>query len=408
MYNFNTMNDAFLNKLLDANHIFTPGSPINTKELFSGRLDYVMSVIDTILRPGLHAIMYGERGVGKTSLANVINDFLPSEKNFYSIKISGAKKLSFTEIWRDIFRTMQLHIKKTGFVPVDDEINGILLHFIDQDNPVDITPLDVRFILSQMPNQHVIIILDEFDRITDDETIANMVDTIKTLSDYGIRVTLILVAVGDSIDTIIKEHESLTRSLVQIPLPRMSDKELLKIIEKGLNHLDMTMDKEVLSRIVRLSRGLPHYTHLLSLESVKSSLERGNSNIEDVDLDRAIDESLAKTSDSTIRAYHKAVKTPRGKLYDTILLGCALAECDDRGFFSPPDVRDALMKYTGEDFALPRFTRHLHEFSSQERGYILVQEGDKNQYRYRFSEPMMQPYITLEGIRSGKISKPSD
>ena len=335
----------------------------------------------------------------------MIQGYLPDKKQFYCIKVNSAAMLNFTEIWRDVFRTMDFHNKKAGFVAEEEEVRATVLHFIDQDNPVKITPLDVRFVISQMPPQSVVIIIDEFDRIQDEETILSMVDTIKTLSDYAMRITLILVAVADSINNLIKEHSSLSRALVQIQLPRMSDQELTELVKKGMNKLDMTIDMGVKNKIVALSRGLPHYTHLLSLEAVLGALRGSRLDVEAADLDIAIKEALAKTTESTLAAYHKAVNTPRGKLYHTILLGCALAHCDRRGFFSPGDVRQALKKYTGEDYILPRFTRHLHEFDSSERGNVLTKEGEKNQYRYRFTDPMMQPYITLEAINSGRISK---
>jgi ABC-type transport system involved in cytochrome bd biosynthesis fused ATPase/permease subunit len=56
--------------------VFTPAAPIRTRDLFFGRMDQLKRVVETINEPGQHAALYGERGVGKTSLANIINDRL--------------------------------------------------------------------------------------------------------------------------------------------------------------------------------------------------------------------------------------------------------------------------------------------------------------------------------------------
>ena len=53
---------------------FTPSAPINRLTLFAGRLPQIDRVFGAVFSPGQHAIIYGERGVGKTSLANIIYD----------------------------------------------------------------------------------------------------------------------------------------------------------------------------------------------------------------------------------------------------------------------------------------------------------------------------------------------
>jgi hypothetical protein len=48
---------------------------------------------------------------------------------------------------------------------------------------------------------------------------------------------------------------------------------------------------------------------------------------------------------------------------------------------------------------------------SDERGPILIRRGTERQYRYRFSDPMMQPYILMRGMREGiipEISSPGN
>ena len=51
---------------------FKPTMPINREDLFSGRRGITREVLDAVNQQGQHIILYGERGVGKTSLANMI------------------------------------------------------------------------------------------------------------------------------------------------------------------------------------------------------------------------------------------------------------------------------------------------------------------------------------------------
>lgn len=53
--------------------VFQPRTPITTQELFSGRWNELTTIADAVNQAGLHVVIYGERGVGKTSLANVVS-----------------------------------------------------------------------------------------------------------------------------------------------------------------------------------------------------------------------------------------------------------------------------------------------------------------------------------------------
>src|SRR5216683_8180107 len=56
--------------------IFTPHTPINSIELFFGRADEVNKIIAQLNTPGQHSLLFGDRGVGKSSLANIACDVL--------------------------------------------------------------------------------------------------------------------------------------------------------------------------------------------------------------------------------------------------------------------------------------------------------------------------------------------
>ncbi len=51
--------------------IFTPNKPVNVVDLFFGRKELAKSIIESINTPGQHLLLYGDRGVGKSSLANI-------------------------------------------------------------------------------------------------------------------------------------------------------------------------------------------------------------------------------------------------------------------------------------------------------------------------------------------------
>ncbi len=82
---------------------------------------------------------------------------------------------------------------------------------------------------------------------------------------------------------------------------------------------------------------------------------------------------------------------------------CALADADEFGYFAAADLRAPLKKVTGKDYDIPSFSRHLSAFSSESRQQILQLKGEKNQRRFRFKDPLMQPYVIMRGVRDGLI-----
>jgi len=46
------------------------------------------------------------------------------------------------------------------------------------------------------------------------------------------------------------------------------------------------------------------------------------------------------------------------------------------------------------------FSTHLHKLSEPQRASVLQRRGSKNNHRFRFSNPMLQPYVIMRGLES--------
>src|SRR5438128_192628 len=54
------------------NKSFTPHKPIQEPEFFAGRERMLYRAVDAVHTDGLHLVIFGDRGTGKTSLARVL------------------------------------------------------------------------------------------------------------------------------------------------------------------------------------------------------------------------------------------------------------------------------------------------------------------------------------------------
>lgn len=383
-----------------AGDTFRPTTPIDDRELFSGRTKQRGILIDVICQRGQHGIVFGERGVGKTSLANVLSPYLEGiGKVVIAPHVNCDTADDYSALWKKVFRQIQLTRtqRKIGFVEGSEDIAGSAVDAL----PEVITPDDVRNTLALLGRGALlVIIIDEFDRLARQYT-RLFADTIKALSDYAVPATILLVGVADNINQLLEEHESVERAIVQIPMPRMSKDELIAILDSCTQKIGIAMNPEVKSAIADLSHGLPHYTHLLGQYAAWDAIDQSKMVVQNEHLQRATQRALENTNQSIKTMYHKATSSPRrDSIFEEVLHACALAEVDELGYFAAADVRTPLQRITGKPYGIAAFTKHLHAFCEKERGAVLERAGQKFSYRFRFRNPLLQPFIILKGTET--------
>lgn len=400
------MDEKSIQLAFDVSRVFTPGAPIDERALFAGRRDQIRQVVDTVSTKGQHAIIYGERGVGKTSLVTVLSDFLGGIiKTVLAIRVNCDTSDDYQTLWRKVFSNIQIErqVRGIGFMAKSEQqIESAVASLPQNASPEDIRRLLLQICHGIMP----IIIFDEFDRIRDSKATSLLADTIKSLSDNLVPVTLVFVGVADSVDELIKEHQSIERALVQVHMPRMSKVELDEIVFNGLSRLSMTIKADALKRISILSRGLPYYTHLLSLHAARAAIDSGAHEIDMLHVVNAIVSSLDRSQQSIRSGYYTATRSSHAdNLYKQVLLACALAPSDDFGFFTASSLRESLQKITGRQLEVPSYARHLKQFCEEKRGSILTRSGGKHRGRFRFSNPLMQPFVVIQGFSEKVVSE---
>lgn len=390
---------------LNVSRIFTPTAPVDEKSFFAGRRMQLKKVIDAVNQKGQHAVIYGERGVGKTSLANVLASFLPAQgtRAIITPRINCDSSDSFCTVFGKAIQEILLISSQQGLSIEDDALPG----FLPSGGVLsgDMSPDSVRRILSLISRKFVpVIVLDEFDRL--DEGVKQAVsDTIKSLSDHGVDATIVVVGVADTVVDLIREHASVERALVQVPMPRMSKDEIGEIIKTGCGRLGLTVGKKSLSAVEVLSQGLPHYAHLIGLYAARNVVEAGKTDFSFEAVRTAIDEAVSNSQHSIQNLFHIATMSPRkDNLFADVLFACAMAQVDEMGYFAAQDVRDPIRQITGKEYGIPSFSQHLNEFTEDKRGPVLKKIGSPRRFRFRFLNPLMQPFVVMQGVKRGRLS----
>jgi GTPase SAR1 family protein len=391
----------------DAGRVFTPGSPLNERELFAGRSDQVDQIIAAISQKGYHAVLYGDRGVGKTSLSNVLIEFLNDlgQNTLLMPRVNCDASDDFSSLWKKVLRDVSLTTTQqgVGFTAQEIKLNKSVVEML----PKEVTPDDVRRAIGRLAEKlTMVVIFDEFDRLKNPTTTVMMADTIKSLSDHGVDATIMLIGVAESVDALIGEHQSIERALVQVKLPRMSQAEVEQIVKKGVAKLGLKFKREALAEISALSQGLPYVTHLISLHACKAALARQSLELTLADVQMGVRNSLGQWQQSVITTYHNATHSHQPEhLFKEVLAACALAIPDATGYFTAAAVRNPLRVITGKNYDIPNFARHLNEFTKYDRGAILQRTGETRRIRYRFDSPLIKPYIIMRSVADGLLTR---
>jgi len=386
--------DEWLNLEFEISALFD-GAPIDEEDLFAGRSTEVRRILETVLSRSKHVVLFGERGVGKTSLSNIFwKRFNKTLRSFVVARIQAGPQDDFSSLWTRALEELNaagVFAGKAEYVNFDF-------------NYETITPSQVRRELQKCgANALPIIIIDEYNEVKDAEAKRLTANLIKEFYDFSITTTVIIVGVAENISELIEDHSSIGRAIVQIPLNRMSASELKEIIQKRISRTVMEFSTDAILTIVSLSRGLPYFTQTLSKHAALHAIADRRLEILNDDVEASMEKFIEDAEKGFQESYRTATRSNQVNFFEESLLACALAKTDDEGFFTANDVVEPYSAILKEKKRIAHFDKHLRRFSSDEGGNILIKRGGDRQQTFRFADPMMQPYVIIRGIQSRMI-----
>lgn len=375
------------------NQIFSPSAPIENVDLFIGRFEQVSRVRDAIEERGQHAVMYGGRGVGKTSLANIMKTIF---QDVAVSKVTCNRNDDFRSIWEKAFMQIRFVVqspnKGIGFETQNEEQE------VNLQIP-DVEVLDVshiQFILSEIQFP-MLFIFDEFDSIDCENTKIKMADTIKALSDNVPQATILVIGISENVTQLIGEHQSIERCIRQIEMPLMPEKDGLEIIKRYLDILELKIDENIAAKIVEYASGFPNYIHLLCKNATKHTLQEDNEKIEVEHFNWAVNESIESSSHTLREAYKQAVSGNKNQFQD-VIFACALVDEKNKtkSKFSQDEVLEFFNRITEKEAEKKSIQYNLGMLCKPERGAILAKVKNKENTSYSFRNPLMKAFIKLK------------
>lgn len=377
-------------RLLD--EVFVPSAPIHREDLLAGRQSQRFALLEMSGTPGGHAAVFGLRGVGKTSLVSVFEADMQTD-GVVVVRINCPSDADFTSLISDLALTLR------DGLPEDyaDWIAGSL--------PTGFGQVDIVRMLKGLTNGYrVIMILDEFDVIMDPDIAKRLANLMKALADSQVDAHLIVVGVAEDVGSIMRGHASVARGLKQVSMPVLVEDELKSIFALGADALTLSFPPQLVTRAVRLSQGLPHYTHLIAKQLARLAILRESDSVMVEDWRPALERTVEGAFQEVVDLYVEATTTAKPSMFPSLLLASALAAKDAQGYFRPADVHPHLNRIDGKNYGMASFTGNLASLANENRGPALQSKmfADKRK-RYRFANPLLQPYVAIRAVIDGTI-----
>lgn len=365
---------------------FTPSLPITDRRLFAGRLDVLTTLIRSIEDQRVHVIMYGERGIGKTSLVHVLTQ-AAQEARYIVVYVSCGAGSTFDEIFRAVAVDVPL-LYHSGFAPTAEEAEkgGSLADLLPA---TPLTPRLVADLFAKLTGTRVLVVLDEFDVCESPEFRRNIAELIKNLSDRSIRTQLVIAGVAADLTELVEHIPSIRRNIFALQVPKMTASEINHLVENGEAQSGVDFDSAATDFIVYVANGSPYLASLLCHHAGLAAIEKGRSRVVIKDVAVAVDQALTefrgRISKYSLVQIDQAAK---GGVRHMLGVMAGVAQFNNGHF----DARDIEAVHAGSTNAAS-FKATIDELAANR--VLIEPHEDENGRGYRFSEEAVLPYLWI-------------
>ena len=380
------LSDPFAKVRMSLRTAFTPSLPVTDQRMFAGRTQVLTGLIEAIEEQRLHTVLYGERGIGKTSLLHVLLQSA-REARYLVVYLSCGSSTSFDEIFRSVASGIPL-LFHSGYGPTSAESERGAT-FADL---LTSAPVSVRIaseMLSHVVGTRVLVILDEFDRCESAEFRRNIAELLKNLSDRSVRVQLVIAGVASNVTELVEYIPSIQRSVAALPVPDMSATEIRQLVVNGEDASGVNFESAAIGLIVSVANGLPYLASLLCHHASHLALEQGRMTVKTGDVGSAVSEALQEFESRTAKRSRAQIATC---LHETSLeaLGVlASAAQSTGGRFNLDDI--GVVTASADELAKSRI---LADGLVAKRLLLEVGEDDDGRF-YSFVDESVPPYLRL-------------
>jgi uncharacterized protein len=399
-----------LRKVLAEN--LTPSDTIKTPDRLFGRAATLTRIDRALNSPGRQIFIYGDRGIGKTSLALTAAFLHTGPENMPIYSLCGRTS-RFGEIMQAIGNSripieeriepaesgggFNFSLPGGGGIGFSGRNKGRSSISVPQtlNDAYDI----IRYVTSGRRGTTMIVI-DEMERIESESERQHFAEFIKNLPELQEDIRFIFCGIAQDVTELLQAHPSAGRILESIKLERLHHSDLWQILTAVGKKLGVEVQQETLIRIGQISDGFPHYVHLIGESLFWSMFDdpKGVTKSGAKHFKAGIEGALQRT-EATLRAqYDKAIhKTRNTDDYEEALWALADSTADRRQIteiFSSSYSWISSKRPKRRKMTREQLNQRYLSMRKESHGRIVAGYGSG---WFAFRESIMRGYVRLRG-----------
>lgn len=386
---------------IDRESPFEPSKPVSPDN-FKGRIDTIKKILRYANKAKKgnvqHFFLTGKRGMGKTSLAKYVQNYLEAEFDMVGVYVSNKGNNSLESLVNSIIEALLNVVPKESlkdkvkdlFGKIESvEIKNMKVTFrpdakISKDL-VNSFPYYIDKIIKEVSNDYngVFLIIDDINGLSESKEFVDwykrFADTIEVNDDFKIPLYVLFAGYPEKFDNLVQQEESFGRIFHHEKIDSLADDDVKEFFIDTFAKEKITLDNDSLSVLTYFSSGLP-----LMMQQIGDSVfwfTEDNEISEDVAIQGVVD-AANEIGNKQIRPILNKI---RSENYEPILL--KLGEL--KAFkFKRSDINKELK--TNEQKVFKAFLSRMVELG------ILNSIGKKNSGEYEFNNQLYFIYFLIK------------
>ena len=382
--------DRFTTLRMNLRAAFTPSQPVVDRRMFAGRNPVLGAMIASIEDQKLHLVIYGPRGIGKTSLVHMLAEAGREARYIVHYSSCGAAS-NFQETFRGAAAEIPL-LFHSAYGPTTEEAEAGST-FADLLPKGAFSPRQFGDLCAKLTGTRVLVVLDEFDRAEASDFRRELAELIKILSDRSVRVQLVIAGVAADIAELVEHIPSIRRNVLAVRVPLMDEEETREMIGMGERASGLMFDAPARDFLVRIACGWPYIASLICHHSGLAAIEAARTTVVAGDVSAALEGSLHELAGRIAKPTLLRVETLKDEGMSKLLTILAGAALRAGGEFELADI-DAIAGKSADAAGAKRLVAQL----ASDRGLVRQQEEGFGVV-YSFVEDGLPAYLWFQGAQ---------